>query len=114
MDPVLLIRDLTPQCDGIRVGKSDRLGDGVGLARPPNRTQAINPIRTSRTMRVISVNLRTSGPRGDQTAFAELAIVDQHLVQGRLVLHPRAQIQLQGHVPREAVCHQVIQELRQR
>jgi hypothetical protein len=71
------------------------LGVGDGLARPPNRIQVIRPIRTSRTMRVISVNRRTSRARGDQAAFAELPIAEQDIVQLFFVLHPRAQIQFQ-------------------
>jgi hypothetical protein len=72
------------------VGVTDRLGEGDGLALPPKRTQAITPISTSRTTRVMNVNRRTSRPRGDQAVFAELAIADQDIVQFFLVLHPRA------------------------
>jgi hypothetical protein len=45
----------------VGVGLFDAVGLGDGFARPLNRTSAIAPSRTSRTIRVMRVNRRTAG-----------------------------------------------------
>src|SRR5438105_1561643 len=52
--------------------------------------------------------------RGRQAILAELPVPDQDLAEGVLVPQPAPQVELQGHGPREAVLHDVAEELGER